>query len=132
MKLAIVGTSKLTENEEKDARKLISFILKDYKPKLVITGGADGIDTHAKEVAEGLKISVKLYSPKSKNWDGYKARNIIIASECTHLVCITTKKIKTEGCYHHPSLEMHQRTGGCWTLARAKMNGKKTKLFVME
>lgn len=124
-----------------DARKLIALLIKDYQkddhvfwacgymPELtVISGGAKGIDTLAAQVAYGLGIPCTVYSPPHQNWEGFKERNILIAMTCDELICITTKT-KNEKCYH--CQQDHQRTGGCWTMKKAKELNKPTRLFVL-
>lgn len=141
MRLAIVGSSRLSEVEEMDARKLIANIIKDYQkddhifwacgfiPQLtIISGGAKGIDTIAAQTAYGLGIPVTVYSPKTQDWPGFKERNIIISKLCDELICITTK-YKTELCYHCDLA--HQRSGACWTLKQAKKLNKPTKLYIL-
>jgi|SRR6185437_15871802 len=139
--LAIVGTSHLSEVEEMDARKRIALGIKNVIKSIqdggkgeilhIITGDANGIDTIAKQVANGLDIPVKAYVSGTKSWDGpdgFKARNEYIAKECSGLICISTKMKHTD-CYHCDG--GHERTGGCWTMQYAKSLGKPTKLVII-
>ena len=139
-KLAIVGTSRLSEVEEMDARKRIALGIKNVMASLdgsgmslqVITGDAMGIDKIAAQTANGLDIPVKAYVAEVKSWagaNGFKVRNEHIANQCHGIICVTTQ-IKDEECYHCPG-GGHQRTGGCWTMQLAKSLGKETKLVII-
>lgn len=129
MNLAIVGTSRLSDNEERDARQLISHIIKSNSPDLIISGGANGIDIIAEDIAKQLRVPVMIFSPVENNWNSYKQRNIEIATLCDELYCITTK-IKDKRCYHC-DLD-HQRTGGCYTKNLANNMRKTTHVMVIE
>src|SRR3990172_1245604 len=101
MKIAIVGSSHLSEGEERTARQVSSTILKNYLKQgtvTLISGGAKGVDTQAEDVAKQLGIECKIFKPAEQNWDGYKVRNLRIAQECDILYCLPTK-LKTEPCY---------------------------------
>lgn len=95
MKLAIVGNVRLHGNAE--ATKIISTVLDTYKPDVVISGGAPGIDTMAQAQAESRGIPVDIKYPLGKGWAYYKPRNIEIAEACDQLVCIISKYSKTYG-----------------------------------
>lgn len=138
-KLAIVGTSHLSEVEEMDMRKRIALGIKNVMESTkqsgqgleIITGDAAGVDTLARQVADGLRLRVKAYVARTKSWDGpegFKARNGYIAKECDGIICLSTK-VKRTDCYHCDG--GHERTGGCWTLQLAKSLGKHTKLVVI-
>ena len=132
MKIAIVGSSHLSENEERDVRQFCAGIIKTFSSDVVIiSGGAEGVDKIAIEVAENLEYETQVYPPKEKKWDpptkdGYKARNMKIAQDCDILYCFPTK-LKTTPCYHCKVLD-HEVTGGCWAMKYAKSLGKKTHL----
>lgn len=130
MKVAIVGSSHLTENEERMARQYSATILKNYLKEgsvTLISGGAKGVDTQAEDVAKQLSIECKIFKPAEHNWDGYKIRNLKIAQECDILYCLPTK-LKIEPCYHYNTTD-HERSGACWTLKQAKILRKKTFLI---
>src|SRR3989337_3023384 len=94
MKIAIVGSSHLSEGEERTARQVSSTILKNYLKQgtvTLISGGAKGVDTQAEDVAKQLGIECKIFKPAEQNWDGYKVRNLRIAQECDILYCLPTK-----------------------------------------
>ncbi|MFQ5786879.1 MAG: hypothetical protein ACE5H1_02780 [Thermodesulfobacteriota bacterium] len=127
-KLAIVGTSKLeNEQERSDAIKIIETVLE--APDEIITGDADGVDYFVRCFSQ-IKptLVIKAIEKKWEGKYGFKARNSMIAAECDELVCITTKT-KTRKCYHCNA--DHQRTGGCWTMKEAKRLGKITRLYVV-
>lgn len=130
MKIAIVGSSHLTENEERTARQFSSMILNNHLKEgsvILISGGAKGVDTQAEDVAKQLGIECKIFRPAEHNWDGYKVRNLKIAQECDILYCLPTK-LKIEPCYHCNTTD-HERSGACWTLKQAKILRKKTFLI---
>lgn len=100
MILAIVGSVLLDEGEQtKVAEGLMELAIHKTFPDKIISGGADGIDTVAERVATWLQIPFKKYLPENKRWEpnGFKARNIRIAEECTHMLCIRTSQSKTFG-----------------------------------
>jgi len=132
MKVAIVGASKLSENEEADTRKYCGLILnqmiREYGDDelIFISGGANGVDSIAETTARGLGIECEIHKPVEKNWDAYKVRNLKIAESCDILYCLPTK-VKLEPCYHCESKD-HERTGGCWTMKQAKTLKKEIHL----
>lgn len=100
MILAIVGSVALDEGRQKGlASLLISRALTGLKPDLVISGGAKGIDSLAKKLADDLDIPIKEFLPTNRRWkpDGFQDRNIKIAEACTHLLSIRTSQSKTYG-----------------------------------
>ena len=133
MKVAIVGTSKLTCEEEKriskslnEIRSIISFLDTE-----IITGDAKGVDSLVKIYFEKLGYNVKVYEAKEKKWDsenGFKDRNIRIAKDADYIFSITTH-IKNEKCYH--CNENHQRTGGCYVLKYGRFIGKKGEVIIV-
>ena len=133
MKIAIVGSSHLSEGEERTARQLSATILKSYVKNhgienvILISGGAKGVDTQAEDVAKGLGIKCKIFKPTEWNWDGYKVRNMAMAQECDILYCLPTK-LKIEPCYHCNATD-HERSGACWTMKHAKSLKKEVHLF---
>lgn len=99
MRLAIVGSRQFDKDPKaKDwAAKYIQWVLMKYKPVAVISGGAIGIDQLAATLAAFEDIEVVEFLPKTKNWDGYKARDILIAEDCTHLLAIIHLQSRTNG-----------------------------------
>ena len=117
MKIAIVGSSKLTEEERERARLEIEQWIKDPTVEEVITGDASGIDELVRSFASENK-SITVVKAIDKEWEGkygFKQRNIKIAQMADHVVSISTK-IKIQRCYHcREKFANHERTGGCWT-----------------
>lgn len=144
MKLAIVGTSHLSENEELDARKVIAIEIQKYKKEQefalsighivileIISGDAIGIDTIVRELAVQYNIPFKMYKALEKQWYGkygYKRRNTEIANDADYVISVTTQT-KTQKCFH--CNKDHQRTGGCYTLNSALKLGKKGEVIVI-
>jgi hypothetical protein len=103
--LAIVGSRELQGDER--ALNLIANAIERYNPTLVISGGADGPDTMAIEEADRRHIPWREYLPDIKSWEGrmsdgvwlkgFKDRNLEIATACTHLIRIASKKSKSYG-----------------------------------
>ena len=140
MKIAIVGTSlHLNGIQEMDLTREMTLVMKKFpQDTLIISGGAVGVDTMAKVIAEDLGFPTKIYSPEVENWEHYKKRNIEIAEECDEIYCFTIpvrpKNIAGRDCYHHSNyseLEPHEKTAGCWTGEHAKKLGKKFNLVVV-
>lgn len=95
MKLAIVGNRAA---DGSTARELVRFALEEFKPSLVISGGAEGADTIAVEEADARDIATQVYRPRTQAWrDGYMPRNKLIAEACDVLVCITSPLSRTRG-----------------------------------
>ncbi len=99
--LAIVGSTKF--HEDLHAFQIASTFLSSYinkkLPDEIISGGAFGIDTIAIQIAEIFGIPWTNFLPKNKRWEpnGFKERNIEIASTCTRLVCVRHFNSKTYG-----------------------------------
>ncbi len=135
MKIAIVGTSKLTSFEEGLVRREVLRILVDVPENtIIISGGAKGVDTVAIETAKYLNLSYIIYFPVANNWDEFKKRNMSLAEDCDKLFCITFARYDRSEpkCYHHSREENHRKTAGCWTLKHAFAFNKKTKLIVIK
>lgn len=110
-KLAIIGSREfIVPNAILYSRNVIQHYLDLFRPSLVVSGGATGIDSLAIDVAEHNKIPFIEYLPASKDWPGYRARNLQIAEECDIMVCIR--------CH------MATSYGSGWTADRAKEMGK--------
>ncbi len=124
MKIAIVGASRLSSTEEKNARESCEILLKQMikdngrDKTILVSGGASGVDTIAETTAYELGLKCDIHRPTSENWDGYKARNLKIAQECDVIYCFPTK-VRLTPCYHC-SIQDHERSGGCWTVKQAK------------
>lgn len=136
MKIAIVGSSHLSEVEEMDARKYCAMILQQaLKDNLIIdlvliSGGAKGVDTIAEEIAKGLDIKTEIFKPLEQNKDHYRIRNQKIAHACDVLYSLATVD-KGTPCYHC-DIPDHQVTGGCWTAKMAREKKKDTITVVLK
>ncbi len=125
MKIAIVGSSHLTDTEEEDARKSCGLVLNQMirehgaESLTLISGGASGVDTVAEIKATELGIKCEIHRPTEKNWDAYKIRNLKIAERCDVIYCFPTKT-RLEPCYHCEAKD-HERSGGCYTAKHAKL-----------
>jgi len=130
MKIAIVGSSNLTDTEEADTRKYCGLVLnqmiREYGAEslILVSGGASGVDTVAETTATGLGIKCEIHKPAENNWDAYKVRNLKIAESCGIIYCFPTK-VRLQPCYHCDAKD-HERSGGCWTVKQAKALNKET------
>jgi len=135
MKIAIVGTSHVRKEDEKEIEKLIHSIIDgwDFQTTIFISGGAKGVDEMAIRLAKDMGYETSIFHPYSMDWPGYKKRNIRIAKVCDKLYCISTP-IHNIPCYHHIQEEVppldHEKTAGCWTLNLALKENKPCKLLV--
>ena len=95
--LAIVGSTSLEGNLT--ALLLVEMAVYFWKPDLIISGGAPGVDAMARDTAQLRRIPYQIWQPINQRWepDGYKARNIKIAESCGSLICIRAKDAKTYG-----------------------------------
>ena len=135
MKLAIVGTSqKFTVKKEILMRNRIVDIIDKYPRDgsvTIISGGAKGVDILAVDIAKRLGFRVKEYLPEKEEWKYYKIRNQRIADECDAIFCFTFAT-KESTCYHHKLQEKpHLKTGGCWTLEKAREMGKPSDVVLI-
>jgi len=100
-KLAIVGSVRFHTDEEATERAtaLVRDRIIALSPSLIISGGALGADTIASTLAEELEIPLREFLPVFQRWEpeGYKARNLLIAHECTHLLCVRHRFSHTYG-----------------------------------
>ncbi len=99
-KLAIVGSRHLTTQQADLVHVIIDAVLDDYPDDAVIcSGGAPGVDTMAITRAHQAGRTTRLFLPHHQRWepDGYKARNMLIASWCDDLVAIMATDSKTFG-----------------------------------
>jgi predicted Rossmann fold nucleotide-binding protein DprA/Smf involved in DNA uptake len=116
MKLAIVGSRDLDGNAL--AWQAIEDALDRHKPDLLISGGADGIDKMAEESAKARGTPTCIFYPEGKTWPAFRARNILIAEGCSHLVRIYSDTTSTYG--------------SGFTADWAKMLGKYVELIKIE
>ena len=95
MRLAIVGNTILHDSLEAFAS--VEDAIERHGPKLIVSGGAIGVDKMAEHHAQKRDIPFREHLPKTRDWAGYKARNRKIVEDCDHLVRIFTKRAETYG-----------------------------------
>lgn len=137
MKVGIVGheASKFTEAGEAEARAIIRELLCLGEVTHLVSGGCHlgGIDIWAEEIARDLGLALQIFLPKTRSWDGYKGRNIEIATHSDEIHCLAVARLASS--YRGPMLECyhcnmtdHVKGGGCWTMKYAWKLGKPTQL----
>ena len=140
MTIGIVGSeqAKFTPETERTARALIRSLL---RPGDVVVSGEchlGGVDIFAREEAEALDLGFIARPPACHNWAyGYKPRNEAIARLSDLVVCITVRTLppnytgmRFNYCYHCET-GTHVKSGGCWTVKRAKQMGKDGMVLVV-
>ena len=98
--LGIVGTRLV-----KDAllvRRIIEYYIQLFTEwhrcdLTVISGGAEGVDTIAEEVAREAGVKFIAYLPNGDTWEHYRERNKRIVEDCDMLLVIRYKDSKTYG-----------------------------------
>ena len=95
MILAIVGSRDFTDQKKFD-ECLLEFVVKNGKPSKVISGGARGADTLAKQWAKrnGIEFDDENFKPDWKK-HGKKAgilRNTDIVNACTDVIAFPSEK----------------------------------------
>lgn len=115
MKLGFVGSRSkwFSEQEKERAILYIREMIDLYKPDIVVSGGADGVDTWAETEAKRQGIRTEIYLPSVRRWDGeggFKARNLLIVRAANVLVKI--------------GHSMSDTYGSGWTADQARKAGK--------
>lgn len=112
MRLAVVGSSNITDHQLFMVETIVKGWIYQYRPSLIISGGAKGVDRTAEVAANMMGVPTSIYLPLNARWEpeGYKDRNLKIATECTHLLCIRSLQSTTYG--------------SGWTADRAEEMGK--------
>lgn len=140
MTVGIVGheAAKFTPETEARAKALIRRALSGATA--VVSGGCHlgGIDIWAEEEADRLGIPKIIHLPKRQTWSGgYKERNLLIAqdSDVLHNIVVDRYPASYSGmhfdyCYHCKTSD-HIKSGGCWTMHRAKTLGKPVHLHTI-
>ena|SRR6478609_8074860 len=99
--LAIVGSQAKAWNLGDEARikAVIWAMIQIFNPDEVISGESPGggVDIWAKEVCEEKDIPYRGYPAETRDWAGFRARNIAIATACKSLVAIRSSESKTFG-----------------------------------
>lgn len=118
--LAIVGSTRFDGDAHASyvAFNFLVHYVSERLPDEVISGGAVGLDTIGIQIASLLETRYRNFPPENNRWepDGFKARNIEIASTCTRLVCVRHFASKTYG--------------SGWTADHAERIGKKVERFM--
>lgn len=143
MILGIVGSesAKFTALGEKRARRLIRKLIVESGARAIVSGACHlgGIDAWAIEEARSAGVKVKEYPPRVRRWEGYRERNVKIATRADRVVCITVKKLPKgyrwkgfeDFCYHCQT-SRHIKSGGCWTAKYARSIGKPGTTLVIQ
>ncbi len=121
MKLAIVGSAHLTNDQELQTARIISDMIYFHEPVMIISGWATGVDRIARIAAIVTGIGYIGYHPSVQRWSGpggFEARNREIATTCDRLVRIVIPNATTYG--------------SGWTRDRARDLGKPTEEFVLD
>lgn len=114
--LAIVGSRDVPDYQ---SESLVKQAILEHQPKMVVSGGAKGVDKMATKVAAGLGIPWVEFLPKVMQWDapelgepveqvlnggmqitipgGFKSRNTKIGDAAECLVRISSPTTKTYG-----------------------------------
>ena len=97
VRLAIVGSTVLDGNPL--ASVLLAAAASWFRPDVIISGGAAGVDRMAAQYARSHAIPLVEHLPKNPQWEpeGYKERNVKIAEDCTIMLRISGFSSKTFG-----------------------------------
>jgi hypothetical protein len=145
VRLAIVGSeaAKFTPETEAIARLRIRQMCDRWHVTEIDSGDCHlgGIDRWAAEEATVRGIALREFPAAVHRWSGpggYQERNLLIAHRCTHAVCITLARLpesytgmRFKLCYHCGTDE-HVKSGGCWTVKKARELGKPGRIIVIE
>lgn len=132
--LAIVGSRGVSSYQ---SSSIIKQAILDHQPRIVISGGANGVDMTSVQIAHELGYATLEFLPTQKTWDaegqgdptesitengmtvtvpgGFKQRNMKVAESCDCLVRISSVNTKTYG--------------SGWTADYAERLGKKVTRF---
>lgn len=134
--LAIVGSRGVPDYQ---SESIIKQVILEHQPKMIVSGGAGGVDSAAARLAREMGITLVQFLPSRKTWDspvegdpveavtpegmdiivsgGFKQRNQRIANACDCLVRIASMNTKTYG--------------SGWTADYAEKLGKKVTRFTV-
>jgi hypothetical protein len=142
IKLGIVGSeaAKFTPETEVKARITIRHLIQKTHATTVISGGCHlgGIDVWAMQEAWDMGVLTHEFKPATLKWEGgYRQRNILIAKNSDIVYCITVKELPPDYkgmrftyCYHCGT-DQHIKSGGCWTVKKARVLRKQTGIIVI-
>ncbi len=96
-KLGVIGTRLVKDKEL--VKAIITYYIKRYGNNLltIISGGAEGVDSIAEEVARSFNIPFIAYLPEGNKWGDFEKRNKQIVEGCDILLVIRYKESKTYG-----------------------------------
>lgn len=97
MILAIVGSRDLTTPQSFEVFTLCRDFIWAYAPDLVISGGAEGVDSIAVTVAQEYLVRWDEFLPEKNAWLFYKRRDTEIAEACDTLLMIRSRQSLTYG-----------------------------------
>lgn len=106
IRLAIVGTRTLAcPGDISAAVKAIRHSLNELRPVAFISGGAEGVDSLAQTIALLFGYSeddatMVIHRPRTKRFHGpggYRARDTLIAEDCSHLLRLSCRQSTTYG-----------------------------------
>lgn len=100
MKLAIVGSAKLTKPQQFQAARIIGRLIRCHKPTVILSGGASGVDAIAQLTANIYGIEYEGHHPITQRWKGpggFEERNREIAESCDRLTRIVIPRATTYG-----------------------------------
>ncbi|MFG3710827.1 hypothetical protein [Micromonospora sp. NPDC047730] len=99
--LAIVGSVSFVDVTALDvAAEIVEGTFARRRPDVVVSGGADGIDTLGVVLAKKHGIPYREYLPKVRRWSGpggFQERNLLVAGDCTRILRIACRWSKTYG-----------------------------------
>ena len=141
MRIGIVGSeaAKFTPNTERLVRQQIRALL--GPEDVVISGGCHlgGVDLWAVEEAKAMGLEYREYLPRCRQWSGgYKERNLQIVADSDRVICFTVRRLppthtglRFAKCYHC-NTDQHVKSGGCWTVKQAILQGKPGAIIVID
>jgi hypothetical protein len=119
--LAVVGSTKFAvPNGLHVARLVILEEVSTNRPDAIVSGGAEGVDTLAEEIAHAHNIRFIGRPAKVRRWEGaggFRERNLQIANTCTRALRVVCAYSKTYG--------------SGWTVDRAAEMGKPVRRVVI-
>lgn len=99
--LAIVGSTRFAHPSDWfTCDSVIRDSIAQLQPALVVSGGAQGIDTLGVCIARELGVPYREFLPRVRRWagpGGFKERNTSIAQACTHLLRVYCSASTTYG-----------------------------------